>query len=97
MGFACLQGADARLEDWLRGRKVRLADAQGDHILHGGDDIEKLANAGWLQTHNTPGKVLGSHICAHIGSFLVIYYPHLIRCAPSPPGRWLKARAIQPA
>ena len=26
--------------------KVRLADAQTDHVIHGGGDVEELANAG---------------------------------------------------
>ncbi len=52
-----VEGTDARLQNVLRGLEIRLADAQRDDIVHGGNDVEKAADAGRLERQNTIGKV----------------------------------------
>jgi hypothetical protein len=43
-GVAVLQGVDPGLADPPRGDEVRLADAQGDHVVHLRGDVEELAD-----------------------------------------------------
>ncbi len=52
-----IEGTHARLQNVLRGLEIRLADAQRDDIMHGGNDVEKAADAGRLERQNTIGKV----------------------------------------
>jgi hypothetical protein len=37
--------------------KVRLADAERDHVLHLRDDFKKVADAGLGQVNDVPGNV----------------------------------------
>ena len=49
--FRFLEGIDAFLTDVIRRRKIRLADTEGDGVLHLMNNIEKFTNAGGLDAY----------------------------------------------
>src|SRR5450830_560567 len=57
MGFAFFQRVDRRFADVPRRVEIRLADAERDDVLHLGDDLEKVADAGLGQVDDVPGDV----------------------------------------
>ena len=48
-GLAVLQRFDARLPYVPRRGKIRLADGEGDHVVHLGGNVKKPSDAGGLQ------------------------------------------------
>ena len=48
-GIALFQRSDTGFADMPRGGKIRFADAQGNHMLHAGGNIEEFSDAGGLQ------------------------------------------------
>ncbi len=47
MGLPLFQRLDAGPQDRLRGLEIGLANAQADHVLHRGRDVEEATDAGW--------------------------------------------------
>jgi len=68
-GLAALQAGDAGLQDHIGGDEIRLADAQADHVVHGGGDVEELADAGWRHRGYAFGNTVlhGSVSCWQLG------------------------------
>jgi hypothetical protein len=50
VGLTLLDGLDARLANVVRSDEIRLADAEGDDVLHGSRDVEEPADARWLDS-----------------------------------------------
>ena len=55
-GLASLKREDARLANFPRGGKIRLANTQGDNVLHGVCNVKEFTNARRLNTHNCGGE-----------------------------------------
>ena len=54
-----LQAGDARVEDRRGRHKVRLADAERHHVVHGGGDVKIAANAGRRHGLHAPADTRG--------------------------------------
>ena len=62
LGFAVYQGIDGGIPDMIGRFEIRLADAEGDRILHGGGQVEKAADtAGWNRGDARVQKTFGAH------------------------------------
>jgi hypothetical protein len=70
MRLAALQRADARVDHRFGRVKIRLADAQREHIFHGRGDIEEFADARRFQRRNAVGNIrfLFQHFTCHFPS-----------------------------